>query len=175
LKLPDHEVEVIRLAARVHDLGKIAVPDQVLHKQGRLTPEEFELMKKHPETGAEILAKFPEYKRGRQLVLAHHERIDGLGYPHGLAGRAIALGARILAVADSWDAMTSDRPYRKALDPAIALAELQRGRGTQWDPEVVDAFAATLPGAISDAPAHWLEAGRPVLRSLGAVVGALAG
>jgi putative nucleotidyltransferase with HDIG domain len=175
LKLPDHEVEVIRLAARVHDLGKIAVPDEVLHKQGRLTAEEFDLMKKHPETGAEILAKFPEYKRGRQLVLSHHERLDGLGYPHGLAGNAIALGARVLAVADAWDAMTSDRPYRKALEPEIALAELQRGRGSQWDAEVVDAFAATLPGADPEAPAHWLDAGRPLLRSLGAAVGALAG
>jgi len=175
LKLPDHEVEVIRLAARVHDLGKIAVPDEVLHKQGRLTPDEFELMKKHPETGADILAKFPEYKRGRQLVLAHHERVDGLGYPHGLAGREITFGARILAVADAWDAMTSDRPYRKALDPAIAIAELQRGRGTQWDSDVVDAFATTFPGAAPAESASWLDAGRPLLRSLGAAVGALAG
>src|SRR5229473_1232630 len=134
LQLPDKEVEVIRLAARVHDLGKIEVPDEVLHKQGRLTEAEFELMKKHPATGAEILAKFPEYKRGRELVLAHHERMDGLGYPRGLAGAAIAFGARVIAVADSWDAMTSDRPYRKALDAEVALAELLRGRGTQWDP-----------------------------------------
>ena len=81
LHLPDREVELIRIAARVHDLGKIAVPDEVLHKQGRLTAPEFALMKKHPETGVEILAKFPEYRRGRELVLAHHERIDGLGYP----------------------------------------------------------------------------------------------
>src|SRR6266851_3158581 len=93
LQLPDKEVELIRLAARVHDLGKIEVPDEVLHKQGRLTEAEFELMKKHPATGAEILAKFPEYKRGRELVLAHHERMDGLGYPRGLAGAAIAFGA----------------------------------------------------------------------------------
>jgi len=131
LRLPDHEVELIRLAARVHDLGKIAIPDEVLHKSGRLSSEEFEVMKQHPETGAEILAKFPEYKRGRELVLAHHERIDGRGYPRGLAGSAIALGARIIAVADSWDAMTSDRPYRVALDGDVALAELMRGRGTQ--------------------------------------------
>ncbi len=173
LQLPDKEVELIRLAARVHDLGKIEVPDEVLHKQGRLSEAEFELMKKHPTTGAEILAKFPEYKRGRELVLAHHERMDGLGYPRGLAGAAIALGARIIAVADSWDAMTSDRPYRKALAADVALAELLRGRGTQWDPHVVDAFAETLPGAVpADARARWTEV-RPLLRSLGAAVGVI--
>ena len=171
LRLPDREVELIRLAARVHDLGKIAVPDAVLHKQGRLSADEFELMKKHPATGAEILAKFPEYRRGRELVLAHHERIDGLGYPNGLAGAAIALGARIIAVADSWDAMTSDRPYRKALESDIALGELLRGRGTQWDPAVVDAFAQTLPGAAqAEERPRWTDV-RPLLRSLGAAVG----
>jgi putative nucleotidyltransferase with HDIG domain len=172
MKLPDKEIELIRLAARVHDLGKIAIPDEVLHKQGRLTTAEFELMKKHPETGAEILAKFPEYKRGRELVLAHHERIDGLGYPRGLAGAAIALGARIIAVADSWDAMTSDRPYRKALDAEVALGELQRGRGTQWDAEVVDAFAQTLAGTLPLVRPRWAEV-RPLLRSLGAAVGVI--
>jgi putative nucleotidyltransferase with HDIG domain len=174
LQLPDREVELIRIAARVHDLGKIAIPDEVLHKQGRLTEAEFELMKKHPQTGADILAKFPQYKRGRELVLAHHERIDGLGYPRGLAGAAIALGARIIAVADSWDAMTSDRPYRRALDPEVALGELMRGRGTQWDSDVVHAFAATLPGAVAaDArPPFWAEV-RPLLRSLGAAVGVI--
>ena len=171
LRLPDKEVELIRLAARVHDLGKIAVPDEVLHKQGRLTEAEFELMKKHPQTGAEILAKFPEYKRGRELVLAHHERMDGLGYPRGLAGAAIALGARIIAVADSWDAMTSDRPYRKALDAEVALGELLRGRGTQWDANVVDAFAKTLAGMPVARP-RWAEV-RPLLRSLGAAVGVI--
>jgi putative nucleotidyltransferase with HDIG domain len=173
LGLPDSEVELIRLTARVHDLGKIAVPDQVLHKQGRLTEEEFAVMKRHPETGAEILSKFPEYKRGRALVLAHHERIDGRGYPRGLSGSAIPLGARIIAVADSWDAMTSDRPYRAALDPEVALGELMRGRGTQWDAEVVDAFAVTLPGTPVAEPDRKADVGRPLLRSLGAVAGVL--
>jgi putative nucleotidyltransferase with HDIG domain len=173
LGLPDREVQLIRLAARVHDLGKIAVPDEVLHKQGRLTDAEFELMKKHPQTGVEILEKFPEYKRGRELVLAHHERMDGWGYPLGTSGSAIPLGARIIAVADSWDAMTSDRPYRTALDPKVALGELLRGRGTQWDAEVVDAFAQTLPGAIALEPERREAFGRPLLRSLGAVAGVL--
>jgi putative nucleotidyltransferase with HDIG domain len=176
MRLPDREVEVIRLAARVHDLGKIAVPDEVLHKEGRLSDTEFALMKKHPETGAEILAKFKQYRRGRELVLAHHERIDGLGYPRGLAGPAIALGARVIAVADSWDAMTSNRPYRAALAPEVALAELFRGRGIQWDPAVVDAFAHALPGAPPAVRQGRLaEIGQPLLRSLGAAVGALAG
>jgi putative nucleotidyltransferase with HDIG domain len=173
LGLPDRDVQLIRLAARVHDLGKIAVPDEVLHKQGRLTAAEFELMKKHPQTGVEILEKFPEYKLGRELVLAHHERMDGRGYPRGLSGNEIPIGARIIAVADSWDAMTSDRPYRTALDPEVALGELLRGRGTQWDAAVVDAFAQTLPGAIALEPEKREAFGRPLLRSLGAVAGVL--
>jgi HD-GYP domain-containing protein (c-di-GMP phosphodiesterase class II) len=130
-------------------------------------------MKKHPETGAEILAKFPQYKRGRELVLAHHERMDGRGYPRGLSGSTIPLGARIIAVADSWDAMTSDRPYRIALEPEVALGELLQGRGTQWDAEVVDAFALTLPGAVALEPDRRADIGRPLLRSLGAVAGVL--
>jgi len=173
LHLPDRDVEMIRLAARVHDLGKIAVPDAVLHKAGRLTDHEFELMKKHPQDGADILAKFPEYRRGRELVLAHHERMDGRGYPRGLAGTAIPLGARIIAVADAWDAMTSNRPYRVALDQDVALGELMRGRGIQWDAEVVDAFAATLPGSIAAEPERQTGVAAPLLRSLGAVAGIL--
>jgi putative nucleotidyltransferase with HDIG domain len=173
LHLPDRDVEMIRLAARVHDLGKIAVPDAVLHKDGRLTDEEFALMKKHPQDGADILAKFPEYRRGRELVLAHHERMDGRGYPRGLTGAEIPMGARIIAVADAWDAMTSNRPYRKALDQDIALGELMRGRGTQWDADVVDAFGSTLPGAVAAEPERHVGVAAPLLRSLGAVAGIL--
>ena len=173
LKLPEREVELIGLAARVHDLGKIAVPDAVLHKKGRLTEAEFALMKKHPDDGADILAKFPEYRRGRELVLAHHERIDGRGYPRGLAGEQIPLGARIIAVADAWDAMTSDRPYRDALPAEVALAELMRGRGTQWDTSVVQAFAATLPGAEPIQVDRPDGVAAPLLRSLGAIAGIL--
>jgi putative nucleotidyltransferase with HDIG domain len=173
LKLPEREVELIGLAARVHDLGKIATPDAVLHKEGRLTDEEFAVMKKHPNDGAEILAKFPDYSRGRELVLAHHERIDGRGYPRGLRGDEIPLGARTIAVADAWDAMTSDRPYRKALALEVALAELLRGRGTQWDSSVVDAFTATLPGTVPAAAGRYEGVAAPVLRSLGAVAGIL--
>lgn len=174
MHLADREVETIRLAARVHDLGKIAVPDEILHKEGRLTAEEFEVMKKHPATGAEILAKFPEYREGRELVLAHHERIDGRGYPRGLAGDAIPVGARIIAVADSWDAMTSNRPYRKALAAEVAMAELLRGRGIQWESSVVEAFAATMPDVVPpEFELHREQTGGvPLLRSLGAIAGA---
>jgi len=174
MHLHESEVELIRLAARVHDLGKIAVPDEVLHKQGRLSDEEFAIMKKHPVTGAEILSKFPEYRKGRELVLAHHERVDGRGYPRGLERDQIPLGARVIAVADSWDAMTSDRPYRLAMDERVAMSELLRGRGIQWDTTVVDAFAATMPGLV--VPEFEVEperAGVPLHRSLGAVAGIL--
>jgi putative nucleotidyltransferase with HDIG domain len=174
MRLPEPEVELIRLAARVHDLGKIAVPDEILHKRGRLTDAEFAVMKQHPATGAEILAKFSEYRKGRTLVLAHHERIDGRGYPRGLAGDAIPFGARVIAVADSWDAMTSNRPYREALDKRVAMAELLRGRGIQWDATVVDAFAATMPDLV---PAEFELAPErvavPLLRSLGVVAASL--
>ena len=174
MHLPESDVELIRLAARVHDLGKIAVPDEVLHKQGRLTDAEFAIMKMHPATGADILARFPEYRRGRELVLAHHERIDGCGYPRGLAGDAIPLGARVIAVADSWDAMTSNRPYRTALDPHVAMAELLRGRGIQWDAAVVNSFAASMPDlAPPEFEVEPERAGLPLLRSLGAVAGIL--
>jgi HD-GYP domain-containing protein (c-di-GMP phosphodiesterase class II) len=128
----------VRLAARVHDLGKIAVPDAVLLKEGKLTPQEFELMKGHSRHGYELLAKFPQYRRGREIVLAHHERIDGKGYPRGIRGDRIPLGAQIIAVADALDAMTSDRPYRAALPLHQAMTELRLGRGTQWSPAVVD-------------------------------------
>ncbi len=144
MRLPADEVEKIRLAARVHDLGKIGVPNEVLHKQGALTDDEWQVMRRHPEMGYEILAKFPEYREGRELVLAHHERYDGKGYPSGLDGDHMRLGAQIIAVADTLDAMTSDRPYRKALPMETALAELHRGRGTQFNPLVVDTLARML-------------------------------
>jgi HD-GYP domain-containing protein (c-di-GMP phosphodiesterase class II) len=151
MNLSRDEVSTIRLAARVHDLGKIAVPDHVLSKAGRLTDEEFSLMKQHPAVGCDILAKFPQYRKGREIVLAHHERMDGRGYPRGLLGPNIPLGAQILAVADALDAMTSDRPYRVALPLHQALTELRVGRGTQWSTAVVDAVD------------HLLNAERPQL------------
>ncbi len=142
--LPGEEIETIRLVARVHDLGKIGVPDHVLLKPDKLTPEEWRLMERHPEIGCEILARFPEYRQGKELVLAHHERFDGRGYPRGLRGDQIPLGAQIIAVADALDAMTSDRPYRQALTLDQALAELRRGKGVQWHPAVVEAAESLL-------------------------------
>ena len=132
------DVAALRLAARVHDLGKIGLPDSVLLKEGKLTPEEFELMKRHPERGHQILARFPQYRKGRDVVLAHHERFDGKGYPRGLTGDRIPVAAQIVAVADALDAMTSHRPYRAALPLHQAMTELRLGRGTQWSPAVVD-------------------------------------
>ena len=144
LGLPGEEVDTIRLAARVHDLGKLGIPDAVLLKPGRLTPEERALMERHSELGYQILARFPEYRRGRELVRAHHERVDGRGYPQGLRGDALPLGAQIIAVADALDALTSDRPYRRGLPLEEALAELRRGKGTQWRADVVEALEGLL-------------------------------
>ena len=136
--LRPEDVATLRLAARVHDLGKIGLPDSILRKEGKLEPEEFALMKEHPRRGHEILAKFPQYRKGREIVLAHHERYDGRGYPTGLTADRIPLGAQIVAVADALDAMTSDRPYRAALPLHQAMTELRIGRATQWSPAVVD-------------------------------------
>jgi putative nucleotidyltransferase with HDIG domain len=151
--LPGHEVETIRLAARVHDLGKMGVPNHVLHKPGKLSAEEWELMRQHPQIGYEILSRFPEYRLGRELVLMHHERYDGQGYPNGLSGQSLRLGAQIIAMADAWDAMTTDRPYRRALSLEQALAEVRAGRGTQWSPQVVDALEQVVRTGRVSVPA----------------------
>ena len=140
LGLPPEEVELVRTAARVHDIGKIAVSDRVLLKPGRLDEAEWREMQRHPEVGAEILARFPDFRAGQEYVRAHHERPDGRGYARGLRAGQIPLGAAIIAVADSFDAMTSDRPYRAALPLEVALEEFRRHRGTQWDARVVDAL-----------------------------------
>ena len=138
--LPWDEVQLIRAAARVHDLGKIEIDGNVLRKPGHFDDREWELMRRHPIVGAEIIARFPEFARGADYIRYHHERWDGQGYPYGLKGEEIPLGARIIAVADSYDAMATDRPYRKALSTDVIRRELARGAGVQWDPEVVAAF-----------------------------------
>ncbi len=144
LGLPFDQVNAIVLAARVHDLGKIAIPDRILLKPGPLDPDERRIMQEHSALGAEMVGRLTLYKAGRDFILHHHERLDGKGYPAGLRGAAIPLGARILAVADSFQAMTSDRPYRKAMPIATAIAELEAGRGSQFDTAIVDAFLAVL-------------------------------
>jgi HD-GYP domain-containing protein (c-di-GMP phosphodiesterase class II) len=137
-------VELVTMAGRVHDVGKIGIKSSVLMKPSRLTESEWQEMRSHPVVGARLIANFPQFARGRELVLHHHERFDGKGYPHGLAGDRIPFGARILAVADAWDAMTSHRAYRRALDLDHVRAEMERGSGTQFDPDVVRAFLAVL-------------------------------
>ncbi|MGH7776181.1 MAG: HD-GYP domain-containing protein, partial [Candidatus Dormibacterales bacterium] len=151
MRLSAREVDLVGMAARVHDLGKIGLPDAVLLKQGPLTDEEFALMKKHPEMGVEILTRFPRFRRGRDLVLHHHERPDGRGYPAGLRAGAIPRGAQIIAAADAFDAMTSARPYRSAMSCEAALAELRRGRGTQWSAAVVDVLVALVTEGEAEA------------------------
>lgn len=140
--LDDAEVDLIRRAAPLHDVGKIGIPDAVLLKPGRLTAPEFDLMKTHAAIGADILAghDHPLLERAAEIARSHHERWDGSGYPDGLAGTAIPLSGRLVAVADVFDALTSDRPYKVAWTREEALDEIERQRGRQFDPEIVDAF-----------------------------------
>lgn len=124
----------------LHDVGKIAIPDAVLKKEGPLDEEEWEIMRSHAEMGRRILQDIPFLAGAREIVYAHHERWDGRGYPRGLAGEDIPLGARIFSIADSFDAMRSDRPYRKALPIEVARSEIRNGSGTQFWPPAVEAF-----------------------------------
>jgi putative nucleotidyltransferase with HDIG domain len=142
LNVPVERYATLRRGALLHDIGKIGVPDHILRKPGPLTEAEWHTMKTHPHLGAKIIANVPFLEEVAVIIRAHHERWDGLGYPEGLAGEAIPLGARIFAVADSFDAMTSDRPYRRGRPLDAALGELVRCSGTQFDPRVVAAFLA---------------------------------
>jgi putative nucleotidyltransferase with HDIG domain len=143
-KLGPLEGELIVTAARVHDIGKIEIPDAVLQKTGPMTDEEAHLFASHVERGAEILQCYPNFRRGVALVRHHHERWDGQGYPDKLSGFDIPLGARIISIADSYDGMTSERPAHPAMSEPGAAAVLRNGRGTQWDPELVDVFVSCL-------------------------------
>lgn len=142
LGLSRDECQDIFLCGLLHDIGKIGIPDHILQKPGRLTDEEFAAIKTHPEIGARLLRGLRPLEKLLPGVLHHHESVDGTGYPHGLKGDEIPLMARILAVADAFDAMTSDRPYRNGMPLAKAESILREGRGTQWDADVVDAFFA---------------------------------
>ncbi|MCH7810978.1 MAG: diguanylate cyclase, partial [Chloroflexi bacterium] len=144
LGLSDVEVSVLRVASLLHDIGKIVVPDEILLKPGPLTAAEMKRMRRHPSDGANTLSNVPTAADAVPVILHHHERFDGTGYPHGLSGDDIPIGARILLVADAFDAMTEDRPYRKAMPVTAAVEELKRFSGTQFDPTVVDAFLAVL-------------------------------
>jgi cyclic di-GMP phosphodiesterase len=140
MKMPDDFVETIGIAAAMHDVGKIGIPDAILLKPGKLTPAEWTEMRKHPEIGARMLQGINFLEGAISIVLSHQERFDGRGYPRRLKGEEIPLGARIFAVVDTLDAMTSDRPYRKAMTYQQAREEITRCRGTQFDPRVVDVF-----------------------------------
>lgn len=154
LGLHGPEVDLILAAARVHDIGKIGVPDAILDKPGPLTDEERAVMKEHPVHGATLLKRYPDFARGAAIVRSHHESWDGTGYPDGLAGSAIPFGARVIAVADSFDAMTSDRPYRHGMPAITAAAILREGRDQQWDARVVDAFLHSIAAQLEHSTLH---------------------
>ncbi|MCC7363896.1 MAG: HD-GYP domain-containing protein [Dehalococcoidia bacterium] len=141
----EQELATIYRGALMHDVGKIGVPDAILLKPAKLTEEEWEFMKRHSAMGYKILAAVPYLRPTAKIVLAHHERWDGDGYPRRLKAEDIPLGARIFALADTYDAIISDRPYRKGQTPDAALAEILRCAGSQFDPRVVEAFEAAFP------------------------------
>ena len=142
--LSAEELDALRKGALLHDIGKIAVREQVLLKNGRLTEAEFNELKIHPEVGERICAPLRAAEQVMPIIRHHRERWDGHGYPDGLCGERIPLLARILAIADAYDAMLSPRPYRPALSPAEAREALRRGAGSQWDPRLVELFLAAL-------------------------------
>ena len=144
LGLPSSEIETIKEAAQLHDLGKIGIHDYILTKSEQLTPQEWEKVKLHALKGAQILEPLGFMKGAITLIKQHHERYDGQGYPHGYKAKEIALGARIMAVADAYDAMVSERPYRKAYSKKGAIEELKKNSGTQFDPQVLKAFLKVL-------------------------------
>jgi putative nucleotidyltransferase with HDIG domain len=152
------EIELVELAAKVHDIGKIRIPDAILLKAGPLTPDERRVMETHPRVGFEILSQLSLYAKVPELVLAHHERYDGGGYPTGAVARRLGLINQVIAVADALDAMTTARAYRGAKTWDAAISELRRGAGSQWNPHVV---AAALTA---------LQADEEPTRSLAAVV-----
>jgi diguanylate cyclase (GGDEF)-like protein len=144
LGLDLEEVRAARQGAELHDIGKLAVPDSILNKPGPLDDAEWAFMRRHTLIGERILAAAPALTDVARLVRSSHERWDGHGYPDGLVAESIPLGARVIAVCDAWDAMVSDRPYRRAMSHADALAELERCAGSQFDPAAVEAFKAAL-------------------------------
>lgn len=143
LGLSKRELLNIQLGTLLHDIGKLGVPEKIMQKPGRLTPYEFQIVQEHPLYALEWLVKHPEYKPAMVIPLYHHEWWDGSGYPFGLTGEEIPLEARIVAVADVWDALTSDRPYRKAMEESRALSIITSESGTHFDPMVVEVFLSS--------------------------------
>ena len=144
MRLDQVQIDLIREAAFLHDIGKITTPDAVLLKPAGLDACEREVMHEHAEQGFTLLEKLPEFWEGADFVRSHHERVDGTGYPRGLRGWELPIEVSIIAVADSYDAMTTDRVYRKALPWPVVRAELLRERGRQWHAPAVDAFLAMI-------------------------------
>ncbi len=147
LNLTGDQLVALSYAAYLHDVGKVKVPDEILNKPGPLTDEEWGEMRKHPDYGAQMLAGKDFLQDAARIVRAHHERYDGSGYPRGLSGDDIPIEARIIAVVDAYDAMISDRPYRKALSKGTVIAELEKNSGSQFDPLVVQAFLSVVGGS----------------------------
>jgi len=147
--LPQQECEIIQYASLLHDIGKIAVPQEILLKTDPLSAEEFRILQKHPVVGVTILKEIKFLEKEIPIILHHHERFDGKGYPQGLMGREIPIGARMVAVADAYDAMTSGRGYREKLSIPSALEELKRGSGSQFAPEIVDVFIGIIRQTVS--------------------------
>ncbi|MHB1026021.1 MAG: HD domain-containing phosphohydrolase, partial [Desulfobacteria bacterium] len=154
LGLPPHEIDQLHRGGLLHDIGKIGVPPSILDKPGRLTEEEFAVIKRHPSKGAMILESIPNLQNVIPIVSQHHERFDGKGYPNGLSGESISLHARILAVADVVDALVSDRPYRPGWSREKVLAHTRENAGQQFDPEVVEAFFRVEARKSVEAPAE---------------------
>ncbi|MHB8501463.1 MAG: HD domain-containing phosphohydrolase [Candidatus Acidiferrales bacterium] len=150
MPVPNHYLAILARAAFLHDIGKMAIPDGILRKPGPLTDDEKQIMRKHCQIGYDMLIRIPFLRDAAEIVLAHQEFFDGTGYPRGLKGDQIPLGARIFTIADSLDAMVSDRPYRRALPMSHACEEICRCSGTQFDPKVVEVFS-TIPEQ------HWLD------------------
>ena len=150
LRIPEPELRTLRQAAELHDVGKLAIPEEILNKPGPLSDDEWEFVRRHPLIGERILGAAPALGAAGKLVRSTHEHWDGTGYPDGLASSEIPLGARIIAVCDSFDAMTSPRPYAEPISTQQAIRELVRCAGSQFDPEVVDAFAAVQADLIAE-------------------------
>jgi putative two-component system response regulator len=160
LGLSAAQVRTIRYAGILHDIGKIGVREAILRKPGPLDPEEEAELRRHAEHGAEIVAPLRFAAEVSPIILAHHEHWDGKGYPFGIRGEEIPIGARIISVVDAWDAMTTDRPYRRSLGRAEATRRLKAGAGSQWDPAVVDCFLELVASGELDG-AELPETGPP--------------
>ncbi|HEX5148024.1 MAG TPA: diguanylate cyclase, partial [Candidatus Limnocylindrales bacterium] len=157
LGLPESEIERIRVASLLHDLGKLAIPDEILTKPGELNDPEWRIVSEHPKIGQVVLEQAGALRDAATIVLHHHEWFDGRGYPHGLAGEEIPVGARIVAIADAYEAMVAGRPYRDAITHEAAIAELRRHAGMQFDPMLVEAFADLFAERMPFAIDHGLH------------------